>query len=358
MRHSIDPNSLIVTHSDPILITGAAGFIGTRLVATLLNYGFTSLRCLVRASSDLTALKRTISLFPRAGVDIVTGNLLSRDTCNSITEGATLIYHLAAGRGVKSYPDAFVNSVVTTRNLLDSLIRSPTLRRILNVSSLTVYSNMGIPRGGLLDESCEVDANPVTRGEAYCYAKAKQDRLFIDYCTRHRIPYTIVRPGVVYGPGNRGITGRVGISPFGFFLHLGGSNILPLTYVDNCAEAIVLAGLKPEASGHVFNVVDDDLPTSREFLGLYKKYVNQFTSFYLPYRLFYLFCLLWEKYSARSQGQLPPVFNRSYCANYWKGNSYSNAKLKSMLGWRPKVSFEDAAMRYCAYQRQLDADNA
>ena len=54
----------------------------------------------------------------------------------------------------------------------------------------------------------------------------------------------IVRPGYVYGQGKSAITGRVGIGSFGIFLHLGGGNRIPLTYVENCADAIVLAGLK------------------------------------------------------------------------------------------------------------------
>ena len=58
---------------------------------------------------------------------------------------------------------------------------------------------------------------------------------------------------------------------FGIFLHLGGSNPIPFTYVDNCADAIVLAGLTPGVDGEVFNVVDDNLPTSRQFLRLYKQ---------------------------------------------------------------------------------------
>ena len=76
------------------------------------------------------------------------------------------------------------------------------------------------------------------------------------------LPYVIIRPGAVFGPGKSAITGRVGINTFGFFIHLGGGNVLPLTYVDNCAEAIVMAGIKPGIEGEVFNVVDDDLPTS------------------------------------------------------------------------------------------------
>ena len=59
------------------------------------------------------------------------------------------------------------------------------------------------------------------------------------------LPYVILRPGYVFGPGKTELNGRVGINTFGFFIQVDGSHLLPLTFVDNCAEAIVLAGLKP-----------------------------------------------------------------------------------------------------------------
>jgi nucleoside-diphosphate-sugar epimerase len=132
-------------------------------------------------------------------------------------------------------------------------------------------------------------------------------------------------------------------------MHIGGSNIFPLTYVDNCAEAIVLAGLKKGVDGEIFNIVDDDLPTCREFLKLYKKNVKNFKSIFIPYRLFYLLCYLWEQYSKWSEGQLPPVFNRLRCEASWKGNRYTNQKLKNLLGWKPRISFEDASKYYFGY---------
>src|SRR5438874_10881692 len=88
------------------------------------------------------------------------------------------------------------------------------------------------------------------------------------------------------------------------------SNTIPLTYVDNCADAIVLAGLTPGVEGEVFNVVDDDLPSSRRFLRLYKQNVNKFSSIYVPHVCSYALCYLWERYSARSEGQMPPAFTR------------------------------------------------
>ena len=124
---------------------------------------------------------------------------------------------------------------------------------------------------------------------------------------------------------------------------------MPLTYIDNCADAIALAGLKRGVEGEIFNVVDDDAPRSRAFLRMYKQNVGYFRSIYIPYRIFYLFCLLWEKYSKWSNGQLPPAFNRSRCSASWKGNKYSNAKLKNLLNWRIRVGYEEGVKRYFEY---------
>jgi nucleoside-diphosphate-sugar epimerase len=183
---------------------------------------------------------------------------------------------------------------------------------------------------------------PQERFDAYCFGKLKQEQIVREYGDKFGLPFVMVRPGTVFGPGNPSISGRVGIDTFGFFIHLGGSNPLPLTFVDNCAEAIVLAGLKPGVEGETFNIVDDDLPTSRRFLRAYKQ-KRRFRSIAMPYSVAYGLCSLWEKYSHWTQGQLPPAFNRRRCAADWKGNRFSNRKLHERLGWKPRVKL-DAAM--------------
>ena len=123
---------------------------------------------------------------------------------------------------------------------------------------------------------------------------------------------------------------------------------MPLTFVDNCAEAIVLAGLKANVDGEIFNVVDDELLTGRQFLKAYKKKVKSFRSIRIPYFAGYGLCSLWEKYSKWSKDQLPPAFNRRRCAAEWKGNRYSNQKLKDRLGWKPRVPMEKAMEAFLA----------
>jgi nucleoside-diphosphate-sugar epimerase len=345
-------NELILNLTDPILITGSNGFIGSRVVATLLRLGFTNLRCFVRPSSNLASLRRILATAPEARVEVMSGNLLSRDDCMKAAKDAKVILHLAAASD-RTFPGSYMSCVVTTRNLLDATVQFGCLRRFVNVSSFAVYSNWNIARGGLLDETCELESRLVERAEAYAFAKLKQDQLVTEYAKKYGFPYVIVRPGAVYGPGTRHITGRVGIDTFGFFLHLGGSNQIPFTHVDNCAQAVVLAGIKKGADGEVFNVVDDALPSSRQFLRMYKKHGQRFRSIYVPYWLFYCFCWTWEKYSNWSEGQLPPAFNRYRCATYWKGNTYSNQKLKDRLGWASTISYADAMSQYFQYVREM-----
>jgi nucleoside-diphosphate-sugar epimerase len=337
----------IVGPDDVILVTGATGFIGSRLVECLVRRGFRNVRCFVRCSSDAAALEALSGAGqPGVRIEMFAGNLLSPEDCLAATENAAVIFHLATSRDGRSFPDAFMNSVVTTRNLLEASRRHHGLRRFVNVSSLAVYTNTNKRRWRLLDESSPIESHPELRGDAYLFAKVKQDEIVREYGDRFGVPYVIVRPGYVYGPGKRDICGRVGIGTFGVFLHLGGSSRIPFTYVDNCAEAIALAGVQHAVNGEVFNVVDDDLPSSRQFLRQYKRHVRRFTSIYLPHWVSYTLCYLWERYSIWSEGQLAPTFNRKHWHAYWKKTQYSNERVKSRTGWMPRVTTADGLRRY------------
>lgn len=346
-RSLVAPGAFLVSREDAILVTGAAGFIGSRVVEGLLDRGFRNIVCFARPSGKIARIEDIANRVPSGSqIRVVRGNLLSREACEAACKDVALIIHLAAGTGEKSFPDAYMNSVVTTRNLLDASLQCGRLRRFVLISSFSVYTNCHKAHGRLLDESCPVEEHGELRGEAYCFAKFKQEQLVSEYNKKYGVPYVIVRPGSVYGVGREAIVGRVGIDTFGLFLHIGGPNTIPFTYVDNCADAIVLAGLVPGVDGEVFNVVDDDLPSSRQFLRRYKKNVRRFRSIYVPHAVSYALCYFWERYSKWSEGQLPPAFNRKRWHTYWKKTRYSNQKLKTRLGWSPKVSTAEGLRRY------------
>src|SRR5437899_4805690 len=118
-----ESDSPIVKQDDLILVTGATGFIGSKLVGSLLDRGFRNLRCFARPSSDMAAIEALLGRRREgARVEVVKGNLGSKEDCVVATRDVAVIYHLAAGRGEKFFADAFFNSVVTTRNLLEASI--------------------------------------------------------------------------------------------------------------------------------------------------------------------------------------------------------------------------------------------
>ena len=336
----------VVDIGDRVLVTGASGFIGARVVSTLLAHGLSDIRCFVRPSSRLDRLREVlVGRKADQSIDIVSGDLLVRDDCTRAVEGVSVILHLAAGFD-KSFAGAFMNSALATRNLIEAFLEQSCVKRFVNVSSFSVYSNTRLKRGQLLDETAPLEESPQARHDAYGFGKLEQERLVREYGVTKRLPYVILRPGTVYGPGKKDLTGRIGIDTFGLFIHVGGANELPLTYVDNCAEAIVLAGFVPGIDGETYNVVDDETLTSAQFLREYKRKLGGFFSLRVPYFMAYAFSALWEAHSRRTGGQLPPAFNRRRCAADWKGNKFSNAKLKSELGWKPKVPLREAMERY------------
>jgi nucleoside-diphosphate-sugar epimerase len=164
--HSFNPvlnSDYIVSRDERILVTGSSGFIGAKVVEKLIECGFTNLRSFVRPSSNLSRLQRWLNnVGAETKVELVKGDLLSRDDCRAAAEGVSIIYHLAAGME-KSFAGAFMNSALTTRNLMDAFLQFGKPKRFVNVSSFAVYSNLTLKRGALLDETCPLEDSPQAR---------------------------------------------------------------------------------------------------------------------------------------------------------------------------------------------------
>src|SRR5437588_1352393 len=202
----------IALPNECILVTGSNGFIGSKVVEKLLECRFTTVRCLVRPSSKLDRLKKLLGeVHARQNVEFVIGDLLSQDDCRKATAGVSIIYHLAAGME-KSFAGAFMNSALATRNLMDSFLKRGQPKRFVNVSSFAVYSNVALKRGALLDETSPLEDAPQQRFDPYGFGKVKQEEIVREYAARYGLPYVIVRPGYVFGPGKQELNGRVGIN--------------------------------------------------------------------------------------------------------------------------------------------------
>jgi nucleoside-diphosphate-sugar epimerase len=245
-----------------------------------------------------------------------------------------VVYHLAASlKG--SYAAQVANTVVGTENLFLAVLEAE-VKRVVLVSSFAV---MGVKQASVVDELVPLESRPQWR-DPYAFAKLRQEELAWRYIREHQLPIVIVRPGVIYGPGTPMLTSRIGLRLFGMFLHLGGSNEIPLTHVENCAEAIMRAGQVADIDGAVFNICDDELPTAKEILKQYRRVVEKIPYLTIPYFLLRLIGKLNELYTVKTQGHFPLVF-RSYLVNsMWKSRTYSNCKAKQVLGWTPRISVE------------------
>jgi nucleoside-diphosphate-sugar epimerase len=315
--------------------------LGGAFVSRLLASGARDVRCLARSASSTARLEQLARQYPGA-LEVVSGSLDTVDAACAALGDSDLVYHLAAAPS-GAPADLFLNTVVSSKNLLVALSRLAKAPRIVLVSSFAVYGVATLPRGALVDEGTPLEAHPERR-DLYSQAKLRQERLFWDYAERQRLNLTVLRPGVIYGPGGTPLSGRIGLEMFGVFLSLGNRNLLPLTYVDNCADAIVTAGQVTESAGRVYNVVDDDLPTCAQYLRAYQQDVRRLRTLPVPYPMTRALSWAIERYSRISQGQLPAFFTPYRTATSWGGNRFSNDRLKS-LGWRPLVSTAEGMRR-------------
>jgi nucleoside-diphosphate-sugar epimerase len=325
-----------------VLVTGSTGFLGAALVERLLARGEKDIRCFLRGGSDKARLEALARRYPDAKVELFVGSLGSKESAAGALEDVGVVYHLAASL-LGAAADIFLNTVVASKHLLDAIAASGRPIKVVLVSSFGVYGVADLPRGTVVDESTPLETHPERR-DLYSQAKLRQEKLFREYQERYGFPLVVIRPGVIYGPRGSRISARVGLELMGLFLYLGGSNRLPLTYVDNCAEAIAVAGQSDAANGQTYNVVDDDLPTCKEYLARYRREVKPLRVVPIPYPAMVGLSTLVQKYHAFSKGQLPAIFTPYKTATSWKGNQFDNGKLKG-LGWRPLVSTEEGIRR-------------
>lgn len=316
-----------------ILLTGSAGFLGQRIAHSLLKDGAVDLRLHVRQRPPAGFIDGLQRLYPQARLEVASANLLARGSLHPLVDGVDCIVHAAAGmRGGAA--DMFANTVLGTRNLLEASVAGG-VKRVVLISSFSVYQTESLRSGAALTETTPTEPIGTNKGP-YGYAKTRQEQLFLEFQRQYGFESAILRPGVIYGPGGGSMSPRVGIKALGFFFSLGGGATLPLTYVDNCADAVSRVTLSA-AAGTSFNVVDDDLPTCAQYLRAYRREVQGMRTLHVPYWALLLGSRYLERYHRKSKGQLPAVFTPYVVRSMYRPLNYPNTALKA-LGWRPQVS--------------------
>jgi nucleoside-diphosphate-sugar epimerase len=233
-----------------ILVTGGTGFLGSHLVRALLEGGH-EVKTLVRHGSDFEKLK---------GAELAYGDLTKPDSLRQALKGVKAVYHLAAIRDKwgTPYQAYYTVNVRGTQNLLDAAAGC--------VDRFIYCSTAGVARypGNLqADESLPYNTNG--HGQ-YCYhhTKALAEQLTLEYARTGQVPSTVVRPTIVYGPGDKWgmMTKLVTMLARGRFAPVGdGRNHLHLVYVDDVVRAFLLAGKSSRSVGQVYIVAGPSLIT-------------------------------------------------------------------------------------------------
>ena len=338
-----------------IVVTGAGGFLGGALVERLLAHGVREVGVVTRPGGKRARLDEAASRYPSSRLRFIEANVIAPADARKAVEGADVVYHLAAA--MKGAPaDMYLNGVVGTKTLLEAIAAGKRKTRVVLVSSFGVYGVADQGRGALVNEDTPLESHPERR-DVYSQVKLRQEQLARELAPKLGLDLVVLRPGVIYGPGGSAFSSRVGLNLFGVFLSLGGSNLLPLSYVDNCAEAIVVAGQAPGAAGQAYNVNDDDLPTCADYLREYKKQVTPVRSVPVPYPVLKMLSVGVERYHRWSKGQLPAIFTPYKSATMWGGNQFDNSKIKT-VGWKQLVPTEEGMRRTFEWLRsQLGASH-
>ena len=322
-----------------VLITGASGFLGRAVVKAAVTEGH-EVVALVRPNADVDMLE-----WP-SNVQILRGDLRQIGEWATQLDRVEAVVHLAAATG-GDLPTQFSGTVVATENLLNRLPMN-SLRRFVQVSSFSVYDYASFGFRGTLDELTPVEPHPENR-DAYTVTKILQEQLVREACEAADTPLVIIRPGAIVGPGKDWEFGRV-LKLAGFDVIFSPGAQFPMTYVDNCADAIVRALDAPVASGSIFNIIDDNLPT----YGRYHRLGRRFGSagveraIYLPWfgvTLLGGVVAILNRIGFKGRAKLPEMLDRRRQRVRWRPLRYSNRAAKEHLGWTPRVSLADAIAR-------------
>ena len=219
------------------LVTGATGFIGSHLVRVLIDRGF-DVRVLVRKTSNL----RWIEGLP---VERFLGELTDPASLEGIGGGADYVFHLAALLKGHRKEDYLRGNLTATENLLRALSESGDIHRFVYLSSQAAA-------GPALHPKRESEkARPIS---SYGLGKFLAE----EAVRRSDLPYTILRPPVVYGPRDRELLFYFRSLKRGYAFLPGNPEVVRIIYVEDLVDAIVNSALSDVTVGKTYFVAGEE----------------------------------------------------------------------------------------------------
>lgn len=325
-----------------VLVTGASGLLGRRVVAALATSG-----CRVRALVRHTSCSDMLGV---PGVELVYGDLADIKSLRPAFNEIDVVVHAGAATG-GSVENALRATVEGTGHVLE-LCRIRRVARLVYISSCAVYGTSGCKAGQSLAEDAPLEPFPERRG-VYSWSKCEAERLVRDFMTQGAVPTVCLRPGMFYGTPDRVFTPMLGFSlgdrVFAVIRRSG--FVLPLVHVDNLVEAIRLALISGRANGQIYNVVDPVAVTKDRYVHeLLRRRYPKAWCWPVPYTLIYAATLVQERLCGMFG--IPPKLTCYRLAASQAPVLYDSSKITRELGWRSRYGFEDAVSQIFTHRNE------
>lgn len=312
------------------LVTGATGFVGSHLVEELLARGW-RVRCTVRSTSSLRWLDGR-------AVESVTADLLHARGLSAAADGVDAIFHVAGLLRGDTWAEYLAGNRDTTRNLLDA---SPRVPRFVHVSSLAVCGPS--PDGTPMTE--ESGCAPISM-----YGRSKREAELEVWKRRGERAVTVIRPPVVYGPRDEGLSDLYRALAAGIQPVIGGPKFVSIVHAADLARATADAA-GPAGAGEIF-FASNERPLSYATLMelILKSMKRTAVKVPVPDRVLRLLGAVTED-TTRLLG-LGGLFTRDKALEmtqkYW---TCSPAKAKRVLNWEARIPIERGMHETLAWYR-------
>jgi predicted dehydrogenase/nucleoside-diphosphate-sugar epimerase len=329
-----------------ILVTGANGLIGRHLVRRLLQEG-NRIRLFVRRKPEAEWMND-------ANVEVFLGDLGDPAAVDLAVKGTEIVYHVGAAMKGSAH-DHERGTVCGTQNVVDSVLWH-NVQHLVYISSLSCLHAAAARRADVMTENWPIEPFPTKRG-AYTQAKTAAEKIVLDAVRDRHLRAVLLRPGRVFGPGMTLLTPEVARRIGNAFIVLGdGTRELPLVYVEDVIDAILLAAETSEFDGSVFHIVDGTRITQNQVVRDYiSKNVKKAKVIHVPVALVYSLALCVEL--------LAKVLKRSAPLSRYRVNSalarmqFDCSRAENDLGWRPRVGVASGLQETMAFERANSSNN-
>lgn len=315
---------------DTVLVVGATGFIGRKLVSAL------QLRknafCVL--ARDLSKIR---SIWPQSEVIGRSGDITKPQTLKDICTGVHTVFHLASSsEEVPSDETENLHWQVTvegTRHLLESAVHSG-VKRFIYVSSVKAMGEGG--------ESCLDESSPAEPVSSYGRAKLEAERLVLKAGRMHGMHVCNLRLPLVYGRDNRGNIWRmISAIDHGRFPPLPETNNKrSMVHVDDVIQALWLAAEHPATEGKTYIVTDGQIYSTHQiYVAIHKALGRKVPRWTLPIAMFGLAARMGDAIGAIRGRNF--VFNSSVMSKLTGSACYKCQRIKMELGYQPTRFLED-----------------